>query len=204
MPVRHKGRCLPPSRAWAVPSTQAAPLPCAPPRPHALHPSCVHTGSAGGTGVRAMGGPRRGGHASGEGRTQGVHARRGHASGEDCTQGVRARRGGARNDGRCNPGSKRRRREGCANRARRNLGEGCCARAEGGCENEAEGSGLLPGAGKGGGCASGGGVRPGGGAARERKAARTVSAPPRPVDRLVPNPVTYLANKIEFLLLVNE
>ncbi len=77
---RHKGRCLPPSRARAVPSTRAAPLPRAPPLPHAqprlhaLHPSCAHTGSAGGTGVRAMGGPCRGGHASGEGHTQGVHA----------------------------------------------------------------------------------------------------------------------------------
>ena len=73
-----------------------------------------------------------------------------------------------------------------------------------GCENEAERSGVFPGAGKEGGCASGGGVQPGGGAACERKAARTVSAPPCPVDQLVENPVTYLANKFEFLLLVNE
>ncbi len=82
-------------------------------------------------------------------------------------------------------------------RARGNPGEECCARAERGCENEAQGSGVLPGVGR-------GGVQPGEGAARERKAARTISAPPRPVDRLVENPVTYLANKFEFLLLVNE
>ncbi len=82
--------------------------------------------------------------------------------------------------------------------------KGAVRERRGGCKNEAEGSGVLPGAGKGGGCASGGGVRPGRGVARERKVARTVSAPPCPVDRLVPNPVTYLANKIEFLLLVNE
>src|SRR6266702_4476130 len=187
-------------------------------------------------GVRAMGGSRRGGHASGEGRMQGDRARvprvRGgpHArepraraahiggraarngtaregptrQGEGRMQGDRARGEGARNDGRCNPGIKRRRREGCASRVRRNLGEGCCAQAERGCENEVEGSGVFPGAGKEGGCASGGGVQPGGGAARERKVARTVSTPPRPVDQLVQNPVTYLANKIEFLLLVNE
>ncbi|SRR6266702_2489608 len=42
------------------------------------------------------------------------------------------------------------------------------------------------------------------GAARERKSVRTVSAPPRPVNRLRENPVTYLVNKIEFLLLVKE
>ncbi len=51
---------------------------------------------------------------------------------------------------------------------------------------------------------AGAGYNRAGGVAREQKAARTVSTPPRPVDRLVQNPVTYLANKIEFLLLVNE
>ena len=42
------------------------------------------------------------------------------------------------------------------------------------------------------------------GAARERKSVRTVSTPLRPVDRLRENPVIYLVDKIEFLLLVKE
>ncbi len=49
-------------------------------------------------------------------------------------------------------------------------------------ENEAEGSGVLPGAGKGGGCASGGRVQPGRGAVHEQKVAHTVSTPLHPVD----------------------
>ncbi len=90
-----------------------------------------------------------------------------------------ARGTGAQNDGRCNPGSERWRHEGRASRARRNLGEGCCVQAEQGAQLSR-------------------------GVARERKVVRTVSAPPRSVDRLRQNPVTYLANKIEFLFLEKE
>src|SRR6266702_325863 len=56
MPGRHKGQCLSPSHAQAVPSTWAAPLPCAPPLlyvppcPHTIHPFCVHARSTGGMG----------------------------------------------------------------------------------------------------------------------------------------------------------
>ena len=199
---------VPPSRSRRSPPPGPHLFPLrlgAPPRPHALLRACrkrrrdggAHKGRAAQRVPRARRARGRGGP-----RAMGPRAR-GHASVEDRTQGDRARGEGARNDGRCNPGSNRWRHEGCANRARRNPGEECCARAEQGCENEAEGSGVLPGAGKGGGVRAGAGYNRAG-AARERKAARTVSAPPRPVDRLVENLVTYLANKFEFLLLVNE
>src|SRR6266702_1598690 len=103
-------------------------------------------------GPHARGGPpARGQRGKGPGARGGPHARGPRVKGPRARGGPHARgprtRGGARNNVRCNPGSKRRRCEGCANRARRNPGEGCCARAERGCENEAEGSGVLPGAG---------------------------------------------------------
>ncbi len=171
----------------------------APPRPHALLRACqkrrrdgdAHKGRTAQRVPRARRARGRGGpHA------MGPRVRR-HASVEDRTQGDHTRGEGVQNDGQCNPESKQWRHEGCVRRARCNPGKECCAQAERGCENEAQGSGVLPGAG-------GGGVQPGEGAAHEQKAVRTVSAPPRPVDQLVENPVTYLANKFEFLLLVNE
>ncbi len=127
-----------------------------------------------------------------------------HVSGGPHARGLHAQGERAQNDGWCNLGRKWWRCEGCVSRARCNPGEECCMQAEWGCENEVEGSGVLPGAGKGGGCASRGGVQPGEGAAHEQNVAHTISTPPCPVDQLVENPVTYLANKFEFLLLVNE
>src|SRR6266702_3888874 len=139
----------PPPRSRAGPSTWAAHLP--PPFGCPTTPTCPFA---------RMPEAREGrGCVQGEGRAGGVTRKEAHASGEDRTQGDRARGTGAQNDGRCNPGSKRWRREGRASRARHNPGKGCCVQAERGAQ-------------------------PSRGAARERKAARTISAPPHSVDRL--------------------
>ncbi len=143
-------------------------LGCASPPPsiyvphHICTSFCAHSGSAGGTGVHARGGPHRGGHAQG-----------GHTPREACTQGDHAQGEGAWNDGWCNLGSEGWRCEGCVSGAMHNLGEGPCTQVEWGCKYKVEGFGVPPGAGKEEGCAS----TTRWGAAHEWKAVCTISAP---------------------------